>query len=1066
MITSQFVRVYALIVFFFLAGGGFTQQRPAGSNSPADEAALRALVDRFFDAYARKDLTSLMQLWSANSSEIESHKKAMEAIFVNYKIEGIELSIRDVTWDGEKARVRVKAVINAVDAKTGNPAVGFGKQNRSLQLAREGAIWKVWNESSSEEELAATLIDAQTDEQRRVTLNAEKDLISVDLRKTLIARGNQFAQQGNFSLATTSFRIAREVAEQIDDRVGIALGLQNIGNMSTYQGDYEVALDYYQKSLALYQSLDDKPSIVDSLNAVGIAHLLLSNVDLALEYFQRALTANQGLNNPSVAASTMANIGTIIYEQGNYGLALEYFQKSLAVNEQMGDKTKTAAMLNNIGNVHLSQGNFDLAQDFYRRSLELREAVGDKPMIPLALVNLGRVSRLQGDLNKAMEYFQKSLAIAQEINSKEDIEYAQAQIGEVAALQGDYKSALEYLQKSFSICEEIGQKTSSSRTLNNIGDIYAHQGDYAKALDYFDRAAAMARRYNIREVIWQSRVREAEAYKALSQFDKARLALDEAIGAIESLRDDVAGGAQQELSSFENKVSPYQIMVDLLVLQNRNEDALAYAERSKARALLNVLSSGRIQITKAMTASEQEREREIDSKLVSLNSRIAREDSRPKPDAAGLAILKSDLKQVRLEREAFQTTLYAVHPELRIKRGNISPLKIEEASDLLPDENSALLEFVVTKDKTFLFVLSAEPAPATGPQTPGGSRPQPKSGALTTTLKVYTIAIKRDDLALRAEAFRTLLAKRDLRFGKAATELYDLLMRPARAQLKNKNQLIIVPDDALWQLPFQTLQTSNGRYLLEEAAIEYAPSLTVLRDMVKLNKKTIPTNSRPVSLLAIGNPAIGKQTIDRIRTVDKDARLEPLPEAEREVRILGQLYGNSEVFVGQDAREDRVKAEAGKFEILHLATHGVLNDASPMYSHLVFSHAEGSPSEDGLLEAWEMMKLDLKATLVVLSACDSGRGRIAAGEGIIGMSWALFVAGCPTAVVSQWKVDSASTTKLMIEFHKQLSNAPGGPRRRMNVSRSLREAALKLMHTNEYRHPFYWAGFIVVGAGS
>ena len=163
--------------------------------------------------------------------------------------------------------------------------------------------------------------------------------------------------------------------------------------------------------------------------------------------------------------------------------------------------------------------------------------------------------------------------------------------------------------------------------------------------------------------------------------------------------------------------------------------------------------------------------------------------------------------------------------------------------------------------------------------------------------------------------------------------------------------------------------------------------------------------------------------------------------------------------------EDRIKTEAGQYGILHLATHGVLNNASPMYSHLVLSQTDGSASEDGLLETWEIMNLDLKARLVVLSACETARGRVTAGEGVIGLAWALFVAGCQTAVVSQWKVDSASTTDLMLEFHKQLRNATRGEGQ-MNVAKSLREAALRLLRKTEYRHPFYWAGFIVVGAGS
>jgi CHAT domain-containing protein len=112
-----------------------------------------------------------------------------------------------------------------------------------------------------------------------------------------------------------------------------------------------------------------------------------------------------------------------------------------------------------------------------------------------------------------------------------------------------------------------------------------------------------------------------------------------------------------------------------------------------------------------------------------------------------------------------------------------------------------------------------------------------------------------------------------------------------------------------------------------------------------------------------------------------------------------------------------------------------------------------------------MMNLELKADLVVLSACETARGRVAEGEGVIGMSWALFVAGCPTAVVSEWKIDSASTTQLMLEFHKHLRMEQHGENHGMSVARSLREAAVKMLRSPEYRHPFYWAGFVTIGAG-
>jgi CHAT domain-containing protein len=185
------------------------------------------------------------------------------------------------------------------------------------------------------------------------------------------------------------------------------------------------------------------------------------------------------------------------------------------------------------------------------------------------------------------------------------------------------------------------------------------------------------------------------------------------------------------------------------------------------------------------------------------------------------------------------------------------------------------------------------------------------------------------------------------------------------------------------------------------------------------------------------------------------------------VKYLAQLYGpsRSKVYIGAEAGEDRMKAEAPKFTILHLATHGILNDINPMYSQVALSLGNNNSNEDGLLEAWEIMKMDLKANLVVLSACETARGRIGKGEGIIGLTWALFVAGSPTNVVSQWKVESASTSQLMLEFHRNLKNEMSKGKREIATAKALQQAAMKLLRSNEYRHPFYWAGFVVMGDG-
>jgi CHAT domain-containing protein len=475
-------------------------------------------------------------------------------------------------------------------------------------------------------------------------------------------------------------------------------------------------------------------------------------------------------------------------------------------------------------------------------------------------------------------------------------------------------------------------------------------------------------------------------------------------------------------------------MVDLLARDGRLAEALTFAERAKGRVLLDVLQAGRVNVAKALTREEQEQERKLRAELISLNTQLTHASQQDKPDQAKLNELKSLREKARLGYEAFQTSLYAAHPELRVQRGEAPVIKAGEIAALLPDAGSALLEYVVTDDMTYLFVVTK----AAG-------------------VRVYTLPIKRDELIRQTEGFRRQLAARDLGFRVAARRLYQLLLKPAQAEVRGKTNLVIVPDDKLWELPFQALLAEGDRYVIETSAVSYAPSLTVLREM-KAQREKRQSRAAPSALLALGNPAVGKETIERASLALRDGKLDPLPEAEAEVKALGQLYGaaRSKIYVGAEAREDRAKTEAARAGILHFATHGVLNDASPMYSHLAL--AQGDANEDGLLEAWELMRLDLKAELAVLSACETARGRFGAGEGVIGLTWALFVAGVPATVVSQWKVESASTRELMLGFHRQLKASPAKAK-----AEALRLAALKLMKNPETSHPFYWAGFVLVG---
>ncbi len=520
-------------------------------------------------------------------------------------------------------------------------------------------------------------------------------------------------------------------------------------------------------------------------------------------------------------------------------------------------------------------------------------------------------------------------------------------------------------------------------------------------------------------------------------------------------------------------------MVELLVGEGKLGEALAFAEQAKARVLLDVLQRGRLSINKAMTAQEQERERKIKSELSALNLQLQREAARPQPDRTPLTELRARLEKARFELESFTNNLYVTHPELRVQRGEAPPVTLERLGELLPDADGALVEFVVGEKQTLLFVVTRSE-----PEMP----PDQKAGLATParlvppTLKVYRLDVKRNELIERVNRFRRRLAQADLAFSAEALSLHDLLLKPARGELQGKTRIVIVPDGALWELPFQALRSADGHYVIEEHAISYVPSFSVLHEMTRAKRKQMNAGTDTRTLLALGNPTTraGANQDPRgshARTLLNDGSA-PLPEAERQVRMLERLFGRaqSNVWTGGAATEELVKRDAGKSRFLHLATHGVLDDASPMYSYVKLA-PEGNrgdeAGEDGMLEAWELMQMDLRTEMVVLSACETARGRIKSGEGMIGFSWALFVAGNPTTVVSQWKVESASTTELMLGFYRNLL-PPRNPHRVAAASarrkaapvtkaEALRQASLELLRSDKYSHPFYWAGFVIVG---
>ena len=951
-----------------------------------------------------------------------------------------------------------------------------------------GQVQTVSNSSASPEvrDFAVALVKLKTEAEQEQLLAQKSAPIDGSLLITLKALADPVIQKGEYNEALRISHLALRIAEKLGDRSRLAVALCDVGAIYARRNPPKDAINHLQKCHAIFDELGDKQGQARALQAMGVAYDNDRAPKLALSSYQKSLALSQEIGDKGLTARTFNGLGFAHTSVGDYEAGMDFYQKARALSEEINDKDTLNMALNNIATHHIARGRYAEALDYLHKSLTIIQemgAAGDRRSLAYKLQNIGLVYRRQGYLDQALSYSRKSLDILVEIDDKFGIANLQNNVGVIYKTQGLYEQGLDWFQKALAGYRALKATPGEARCLNNIGDtyrlqgrydealeplqqglrlreqnrdrggmtlslnnlarLYEVQGKYAEMLDVSRRAAKLAEEIYSREEIWTAQDQMGRALAALGQHAEARTSFQAAITNIESLRRDVGGGEGQQQTFLENRLSPWFGMIDLLVSQQKYSEALTFAEQSKARVLLDALQAGRTNLRKSWSNEEQQAEEQLRLRLVSLNSQFTTEVRRDKPDLTRVAELKNAVEKARLEYEDFETRLYVAHPQLKLQSGEAPVVKAEELAALLPDASSALLEYVVGEDETYLFVVT--------------------KGIKEADIRVYTLPVKRNDLARQAETFRQQLAARDLGFRESATKLYDLLLKPAAAQLAGRTNLIIAPDNTLWDLPFQTLVNGANRFVIEDAAIAYTPSLTVLREVTK-RQKIEGAHASPATLLALGNPVLGNETLKRAALTLRDGKLDPLPEAEQEVKALGRLYGamRSKVYVGAEAREDRVKSEATRAKILHFATHATLNNASPLYSHLAL--AEGGANEDGLLEAWELMQLDLHADLAVLSACETARGRIGAGEGMVGFSWAMFIAGVPSIVVSQWKVESAGTRDLMVNFHRTLITS-GTAKARTTKSEALRQAALKLLKNPETSHPFYWGGFVLVGDG-
>jgi CHAT domain-containing protein/Tfp pilus assembly protein PilF len=927
----------------------------------------------------------------------------------------------------------------------------------------------------NETELILTLVKTdRAPKELSDLLHANASLVTDNLWETLMAVATHKFYQNN-EQAFRLYDSAREVALQLNDQKRLAKTYYNIARSHSGLGNYDKATDAYLESQKAFEAAASERDVIYILADLGIISLLRERYDDARRYSEASISLAERLKNstaPSGAwpdafgiAGSLRTLGELSLRDGDMDQAISDYQRALNLLNELnrdrsydfyvsetyaglgrvytsaGDHVKALAalnsarqtatgeqipnVLNSLGYLYMEQEDYAQADAQFRQSLKIYRDAKNQRGESRVLINLGVIQQRQGNHEGALTLFKQSLDAATATKVVEVEIAALEGIGVVMTGQSRFDDALKSLNKGLVIARESQDKTRQTELLWRTAQTYEQMQDYARAEQFAQDAVAFVRAMHLGKLSFLATATLGDVYAANKKPELAIKTLTESIDQLETLRNRVAGREEGLELFFENKLGPYHSLVTLLSAQGRNFEALLYAERAKGRVLLDAVSGGRTDLVNVLTQSERIEEQHLIKKISEINQQIK---SQPAEDTQAQNELYNRLDAARLELSSFKDRIYVAHPELRLRSDPAQALTLASIKTLTATTDLAYLEYVVTNSKLGVFVVK---------RSRTTNEPD---------IRYLSLPVNVDELRQKVNKFHSMLADRHPNHRTVSRELYQLLIEPFAKELQNIKTVCIVPDGLLWTLPFQALTTKRGNHLVEQYALSYAPSLSVLHEMNDRPKETISNES----LIAFGNPVIGRD-----EKLNQD--ICPLPEAETEIAEVAATVPSKlkKVLIGREADEKSFKALAPGYATIHLATHGVLDNRNPLYSHILLTKTDGDVENDGSLEAREIMSMRLDADLAVLSACETGNGRISPGEGVIGMSWAFFVAGTRSMVVSQWRVNSASTAQLMKNFYQALAT--------QRKAEALRQASLRMLKNPRYRHPFYWAGFVLVG---
>jgi CHAT domain-containing protein/Tfp pilus assembly protein PilF len=861
----------------------------------------------------------------------------------------------------------------------------------------------------------------------------------------------------------------------------------------------EVRIVRYERALGLWKDLGERRRQAEMLYLLGKALDAARQIERAAEVFAQAAELLGGLGDREMGdlwlrAEALNDAGVLHEQLAQWKEAQARYEEALKVAVQEKNIGQQSAVLYNQGRLARKRGDAQQAIELLQRSIDLAQTVGDNERKAAALNSLGSAFMDLSDRQQALRSYNEALEICRKINSKETGSVLN-NLGDAYASLGEWEKALELGEQSFLLYHESGDKTREATTLNNVAVAHQRLGRTDKTLELLGRALALARDIRDRGLEASFLTNLAFVHLVRAEADKAREASLRALDLVGD-RSDVEADARHALGSAERLLgsheAAYSELAESLRLSrergNRSREAeviltLARLEKDRGdlvRALSLVQQSvGIVESLRTGVVSQDLRASFLASKQAhyefNIDVLMALHAAEPGEGHAAEAFRVSEQARARslleiLQEEGTDIRLRESSPRYDALTRPRS-LQVEEIQAQVLDGGALLLEYALGTERSYLWAVT--PGSVESFTLPARTRIE------EAARRYYRLLTARNRPSAQGTPAKTWKGQ-DAEAEQAAAELSGMVLGPVRHLLKDQ-PLLVVADGALQYIPFAALPLPRTTTPLirshEVVSLPSASALSVLRS----EARDRPAASRTLAVLAdpvfqredprlaealglaedvIARAATQRGGVEREGETGLMSFLR-LKHSRREAEEIAGLLPPDQIFKALDFDASRAIATSGRlaeYRNVHFATHGVVNTDHPELSSLVLSlYNQQGERVDGLLRLNDIYDLELRADLVVLSACQTALGKEIRGEGLIGLTRGFMYAGAPRVLATLWSVDDRATATFMKHFYGAMLS------QKLSPAAALRQAQIRMMGKSKQIPPYYWAGFSLQG---